>query len=406
MLAVLATHPIQYHVPLWTLIKARGEVPLQVLYITAHGVKPSLDLEFGEQLKWDIDLLHGYNFIFSKDPVRLEMNGFWSIDLPSDFRSLLKSGKINALFIPGWNVLACWQAAWLAHRLRIPVWIRGDSNDLKKDTFFKGLVKRILLGAFFKRVNRFLCVGVATHRLYESYGISGDRLAWAPHAIDNRRFALQAQLHRAQRYEIRQKWGIPVDAFCITFCGKFIHKKRPADLIQAIRLLQETDPSRLYHLLFVGAGELGDSLRLACRVVFDAVQGGMAEASTAEIYAPRASFVGFLNQSEITQAYVAADALVLPSDSQETWGLVVNEALACGLPCIVSDACGSAEDLVVPLDPRLCYPVGDCVALAGAIEHLADHPVPVETMEALISQYDFSVTVDTMERLWHELPAR
>ena len=80
---------------------------------------------------------------------------------------------------------------------------------------------------------------------------------------------------------------------------------------------------------------------------------------------PTASFVGFLNQSEISRAYVAADCLVLPSDATETWGLVVNEAMASGLPCIVSNACGCAEDLVEPIRPDLCYPVGD-ISRAGA----------------------------------------
>ncbi len=405
MLLVLATHPIQYHVPLWAMISARGNVPLQVLYITSHGVKLTLDSEFGEQIKWDIDLFDGYDFIFAEWPSRSKMAGFWAIGLPSDFRARLMSGNVTALFVPGWNVLACWQAVWIAHRLHIPVWIRGDSNDLKKDPFFKGIIKKFLVGAFLKRVDRFICVGGATRRLYESYGVSSKRLAWGPHAVDNRRFAAQAQLHRARRIDIRHQWRIPADAFCIVFCGKFIHQKRPADLVRAVSLLLKNEPTRLFHLLFVGAGELGGDLRRDCRVIFDAVQGATATGCPAFDPVPGASFVGFLNQSEITRAYVAADALVLPSAS-ETWGLVVNEALACGLPCVVSSACGSAEDLVAPLDPQLCYPVGDYVALARSIKHLADHPVPAEAMAALISQYDFSVTVDTLERLWHELPAR
>lgn len=407
MLAVLATHPIQYHVPLWVLLTKRN-IPLQVFYITSHGVNPSLDLEFGEKIKWDLDLLHGYDYLFAAEPVRKFMGGFWSIRLPSDFSKLLKSGDISALFVPGWNVWASWQAVFLAYRLRIPVWIRGDSNDLKKDSFLKGLAKRFFLGAFFKRVDRFLCVGLPTRRLYESYGISNDRLAWGPHAVDNFRFGAQANLHRPIREEIRQQWGIPEDAFCVVFCGKFIKKKRPEDIVRAARLLKQIDPDRHYHLLFVGAGELGDRLRQSCRVIFDAANGGSLMIHAADVDADEigASFVGFLNQTEITRAYVASDALVLPSDSQETWGLVVNEAMACGLPCIVSDSCGSGEDLVMPLDPQLRYPMGDCVALAEAIKHMANNPVPLESISGLIKKYDFSVTVDTLERLWHELPTR
>ena len=82
---------------------------------------------------------------------------------------------------------------------------------------------------------------------------------------------------------------------------------------------------------------------------------------------PPASFAGFLNQSEISQAYVAADCLVLPSDYGETWGLVVNEALASGLPCLVSQACGCAEDL------SICdtFPLGDIQTLSLKLIELA-----------------------------------
>jgi glycosyltransferase involved in cell wall biosynthesis len=82
---------------------------------------------------------------------------------------------------------------------------------------------------------------------------------------------------------------------------------------------------------------------------------------------PPASFAGFLNQREISQAYVAADCLVLPSDYGETWGLVVNEALASGLPCLVSEACGCAEDL------SICdtFALGDIETLASRLVRLA-----------------------------------
>ena len=110
------------------------------------------------------------------------------------------------------------------------------------------------------------------------------------------------------------------------------------DLIEATRLLI-TDNSitdsraRSTHLLFVGSGELGDEMRSKCNVVFDA-----ESIPTSDLRPPTsgtrppASFAGFLNQTEISKAYVAADVLVLPSDYSETWGLVVNEAMASGLP--------------------------------------------------------------------------
>ena len=78
--------------------------------------------------------------------------------------------------------------------------------------------------------------------------------------------------------------------------------------------------------------------------------------------------MGFLNQSELPAAYASADVLVLPSDGQETWGLVVNEAMACGIPAIVSDVVGCGPDLIDPGQTGATFPFGDVAALASAIE--------------------------------------
>src|SRR5262249_55832183 len=115
---------------------------------------------------------------------------------------------------------------------------------------------------------------------------------------------------------------------------------------------------------------------------------------------PNASFVGFLNQSEISRAYVAADCLILPSDAQETWGLVVNEAMVSGLPCIVSNACGCVEDLVQPIRPDLSYPVGDIAGLERAMASAITRPADPELLRAHISKYDITQTIDTVERLY------
>ncbi|OLE71227.1 MAG: hypothetical protein AUI36_02875 [Cyanobacteria bacterium 13_1_40CM_2_61_4] len=113
------------------------------------------------------------------------------------------------------------------------------------------------------------------------------------------------------------------------FAAKFIEKKRPCDFVQSVCRAASENP-RIAGLM-VGDGPL----RQQCESLNEAQHGSVR-------------FAGFLNQSEIAKAYVAADALVLPSDGDETWGLVVNEAMFCGLPCVVSDKVGSGPDLVLP----------------------------------------------------------
>ncbi len=72
--------------------------------------------------------------------------------------------------------------------------------------------------------------------------------------------------------------------------------------------------------------------------------------------------------------YASADLLVLPSDGRETWGLVANEALACGRPVVLSDACGSAPDLAEDGEAGRIYRVGDVEGLSSAIRDIVASP--------------------------------
>src|SRR5262249_9049179 len=150
---------------------------------------------------------------------------------------------------------------------------------------------------------------------YLEQGIAEERLAPAPHCVDNARFVKASDAARSERERIREEWRIPADAFCFLFAGKLIAIKRPLDIIQAAQRLQSGLRKKKIHLLWVGTGELGAKLRESCHVCFDPAINAPNRYNGAN-----ASFIGFLNQSEISRAYVAADCLVLPS-AIETWGL-------------------------------------------------------------------------------------
>jgi len=137
-------------------------------------------------------------------------------------------------------------------------------------------------------------------------------------------------------------------------------------------------------------------------VVFDAESSNVNRdnSESSDACAPQASFVGFLNQLEISKAYVAADCLVLPSDHRETWGLVVNEAMASGLPCIVSDACGCCEDLIAPTNPEFRFQLGDTGALAEALLKLMTRPCPASILQRQVAKYSTSTTVKTVKYLY------
>ena len=114
----------------------------------------------------------------------------------------------------------------------------------------------------------------------------------------------------------------------------------------ATTLLQASLSDRPVHLLFVGSGRLGNQLRdAAVASILTPKEERTPPAGRSDLM-PDASFAGFLNQSEIAAAYVAADALVLPQRHRRTVGTGRQRSHGrCGLPAIVSDQCGCAEDL-------------------------------------------------------------
>ena len=192
--------------------------------------------------------------------------------------------------------------------------------------------------------------GWPTHKIFD-----------CPYFVDNDRFsssALELFNHRAQ---LRAQWQIPDRACCFLFAGKMIAKKRPLDLLQAVSKVR--DCGAPVHVLMVGTGELLDEAKV------------FAEKEKLPV-----TFAGFLNQTEMPKAYVAADCLVLPSDAGETWGLVVNEATACGIPAIVSDHVGCGPDLVLEGQTGVVFPLGDIAALSEKIGALASEPAKLRAM--------------------------
>jgi glycosyltransferase involved in cell wall biosynthesis len=198
---------------------------------------------------------------------------------------------------------------------------------------------------------------------------------FVPHFIDNAWFRERAAHIDPQA--LRAELSVDSDTALLLFVGKFIPKKRPADVIRAARHL--IDRGQDVQVVLVGSGELEADLR-----------------DTARKLAVPVHFAGFKNQSELSHYYVGADLLVLPSDGGETWGLVVNEAMACSLPAVVSDAVGCAPDLIDSGETGEMYPMGDIKALALALERalpLASRPHTAQALNRKMDVYSLETAV-------------
>jgi glycosyltransferase involved in cell wall biosynthesis len=204
----------------------------------------------------------------------------------------------------------------------VPVWFRGDSTLLDPLPLWKRNLRKLSLNWVYRFVDRAFYVGQANKRYFLWCGLKEDQLTYAPHAVDNEFFMKDDEERREEALQIRKDLGIDPLAPVFLFVGKLEPIKQPIELAESFASLDATA-----HLIYVGSGVLEIELKER----FDSN--------------PNIHFVGFQNQSIIPIWYRVGNVLCLPSKS-ETWGLAVNEALACGCSVIVSDRVGCAEDLV------------------------------------------------------------
>ena len=322
--AVLATHPIQYFAPVFRELARRPELDVTVFFCSDLGVGGRLDDEFGVTFDWDVPVLEGYRHRFlsnlgrGPEPFNL---------LNPGIAGELLAGKFDALVIHGYTHLTEWLALAAARLARARIVLRSESNLLRARTRWQRTLKETPVRLFVGAAARAAYIGLHNRDYYLAYGMPRRKLVFAPYCVDNAFFQQQARHLRTRRKAVKAELGLPDDDRpVVLFCGKLAPVKQPALLLRAFLAVQQELPATL---LFAGEGPLRGEIEQMAATRPDA----------------SVRITGFMNQSQIGRAYAAADLLVLPSAS-ETWGLVVNEAMNFGIPCLVSDKVGCAHDLV------------------------------------------------------------
>ena len=361
-LAIFTSHPIQYQAPLFRALAASGHVEPTVYFGSRHGADVAVDPGFGTAFRWDVPLLDGYEHVFLPNTAaKPDVSRFGGIRL-SRPDAVLAAGRHDVLLVLGWQTLAHTQMLRAAWRLGIPVILRGESTLQRTPSKgMRAVVRRAMwlplrqrmYHAAFERVDAFLVIGSRNRDYYRSFGVPDEKLFWAPYGVDNGWFALPDASRASARARIRAQLGVGERTVVFASSAKLIARKRPLDLIDAVAELRRRDIDA--HALFIGDGDARSEIES------HAARNGMADAI---------SIAGFVNQRALPDWYSATDALVLPSDSRETWGLVVNEAMAAGLPVVVSGAAGCSVDLVRTGENGFTYPCGDVPALAGRLAEI------------------------------------
>lgn len=348
-IAIVSTHPIQYNAPWFRLLAQADNVDLTVFYTWSQSESGSkFDPGFGKRIEWDLPLLDGYNYKFVKNISKKPgSHHFTGINNPTLIKEVEK-WKPDAILIIGWSFkshLACLRY----FKKKIPVYFRGDSTLLDESgtSIYKNYFRKLLLNWVYKKVDKAYYVGKNNRDYYQKFGLKPGQLIYAPHAIDNNRFAENKQQFVNEAIAWRKKTGIEDRETVFLFAGKLELKKNPFLLLDAFK--QANLPSS--HLVFVGNGPLEEKLKQQL-------------ANFTNIH-----FLPFQNQTTMPIVYRMGDVFVLPSSGPgETWGLAINEAMACERVIIASDKCGGAIDLIDDDKGGYIFKSNSIDSLKGALQ--------------------------------------
>lgn len=328
-LAIVQSHPIQYFSPLYSYLMDCSGVDVTVLYCSNSSSRGEIDNGFEQSVTWDIDLFHGYNSVLMggmKATLR-QPQGFLSLFAPEVF-SEIRRGRYDALLVYGYHYAAYVLAAAAARALGVPVLMRMETHLGLLRSVLRKRTRDLVLSTVFSMLQGFLAIGTANREYYRSLAVPDDKVFLMPYAVDNARFG-QPSLHsRESVARVRAHLGLSMDQPVVLCVTKFTPRKSADDLLRAVGVLQR-DRRVECSLLFVGSGPLEGALRR----------------QAADLGVKNVVWAGFVNQSRLPALYAASDVFVLPSIG-EPWGLVVNEAMAAGLPVVVRHGIGCAPDLV------------------------------------------------------------
>jgi glycosyltransferase involved in cell wall biosynthesis len=349
---IVCSHPVQYATPIFQVIAKDPGVDLHVAYCSMQGAKPEVDPGFGVEVKWDIPLLSGYSWQHvpnhSWGP---RLDTFFGLFNPGIWR-LISLGKFDAVVVhTGYVCATFWIAAAAAKWKGTPFLFGTDAHDLspRDAKKWKIWIKRWLWPRLFRLADSVLVVSSGGVALMRSLGIPEDRITLVPFCVDNGWWIENSD--RVDRSAVRARWKVPENATVVLFCAKLQPWKRPQDLLRAFAQVSGSNT----YLVFAGDGALRSTLE--------------SETKTLGVES-RVLFLGFANQSVLPEVYTASDVLVLPSE-YEPFGLVVNEAMLCQLPVIVSDRVGARFDLVREDKTGYIFSWGDVDALAGILRTAA-----------------------------------
>jgi glycosyltransferase involved in cell wall biosynthesis len=301
-----------YRIPVFNELAKHEGVDLHVVFLaeTHSGLRQWR--VYKDEIAFSHEVLASWRFLTGKYDLLLN----WGL------RSCLNKFGPQTIICGGYNYIASWEALWWTqrHQAELVLWSESNSQDARRG---KAWVER-LKAFFIARCERFVVPGKTSGEYLESLGSAQKDILIAPNAVDNVWFKTQSDEIRHRAAEFRESLGLPPRY--VLFAGRLVPQKGVFDLLDAYAKLGSNTRSQI-GLVFAGDG--------VCRAEL--------EQRAKRISPGLICFPGFAHRENLAGLYALAEAFILPTHT-DPWGLVVNEAMACGLPIIVSSVAGCSAD--------------------------------------------------------------
>jgi glycosyltransferase involved in cell wall biosynthesis len=365
--AVVSPEPTPYRAPLFDRVAARPEIELTVIY-AAHTVAGRT---------WSVDEHHRSVFL---DGVRVPgvarlLHHEYPVT-PGIARALAAANP-QVVVVSGWSTFASQAAIAWSRRHRIPYILLVESHDHGPRPGWRRALKSTVVPRVVRPAAGALAVGSLARRSLEERGAAPERIRIFANTIDVPAWRERAAQLRARREDLRAGLGFGESDVLVVSVGRLAVEKGFDTLIR-------------------GLAEAGDE-RLALVLAGSGPERAHLERLASEL-GVRLRTTGELDAAELARAYIAADVFALLS-SRETWGVVVNEAAASGLPLVLSDQVGAAHDLLRDGENGFLVLAGEPASAARALRQLAsDHGLRRtmgERSQELVADWDYDASVES-----------
>ena len=341
-LALITEIIAPYRIPVFNALARRLELDLHVIFLSENDPALRQWHVYKEEIKFQYEVLPSW---------RRRVGGY-NILINRGVSSALNKIKPNAILCGGYNYLASWEVAYWARRRRVPLllWSESTASDVRRNRLLVEFMKR----RFLRLCRAFVVAGETSLRYLRDLEIEQEDIFTAPNAVDTPLFAALAEKAKGNKAQVRERNSLPSRYFL--YVGRLVREKGVFDLLDAYAQLSEEIRAEV-GLVFVGDGvDRSDLMERASRIPAGTIQ-----------------LAGFVHREHLAEFYALADALIFPTHS-DPWGLVVNEAMSCGLPVISTSVAGCAPDLVQDGWNGYVVAPADSVQLAAAMSRLASDP--------------------------------